>query len=189
MKTGKRTRRNAALRRRDAGFSFIEVMIIAAILAVALTVFLTSVGTILAVNVRECAKNLTGELGKGKIAAMARAGEVYMRLYRTDSGVYIDAYENDRPVSSVPVGKASVAVTYFTESNTAGTLVDAVGIVIAFNRSGGGFKSVGEAWALYDASAAPAYAGEYYTKFVVSNGYGSKTIMLWPHTGKISYTG
>lgn len=157
-------------------------MIVAAILAVALTVFLTSVGTIFAVNVKECAKNLTGELGKGKIAAMTRTGDVYMRLYRTSSGVFIDAYENDRPVSSVPVGKASVTVTYFTESNTAG-------IVIAFNRSGGGFKSIGEAWALYDGSAAPAYAGEYYTKLVVSNGYGSRTIILWPQTGKFSYTG
>lgn len=201
MKTGKRTRRNAvkrrnsvarrsaALRADDAGFSFIEIMIAAAILALALTVFLTSAGTIFAVNVKECAKNLAGELGKVKIASMTRAGDVYMRIYSTGSGVFIDAYENDRPVSTVPIGKASVTVTYFTESNTAGTPVGADGIVIAFNRSGGGFKSIGEAWALYDATTAPAHAGEYYTKLVVSNGYGSRTIVLWPQTGKFSYTG
>jgi prepilin-type N-terminal cleavage/methylation domain-containing protein len=197
MKTGKRTRHDnvpgaagGSQRVKNKGFTYVEVIIVLAILAVALVVVFTSINSIHALNVKQCVKDIAGELAKEKIAAMTRKSDVYMRLYKTGSGIYADEYENSTLVSAgVFLGKSSVGITWFSETNTAGTKLGSDGIVIAFNKSNGSFKSIGDAWALYSGAAAPAYADEYYTQLVVANPYGSKSLVLWPQTGKFSYSG
>jgi prepilin-type N-terminal cleavage/methylation domain-containing protein len=185
-----RVLRGEVRRVKNKGFTYVEVIVVLAILAVALTVVFTSINSVHALNVKECVKDIAGELAKEKIAAMTRKSDVYVRLYKTSSGIYADEYENSALVSAgVYMGKSTVGITWFSETNTAGTKLGSDGIVIAFNKSNGSFKSIGNAWALYSSSAAPLYDDEYYTQLVVANPYGSKSLILWPQTGKFSYSG
>jgi prepilin-type N-terminal cleavage/methylation domain-containing protein len=172
---------------KNAGYTILEMMVVVAILAVGLGIVGMSVNTIFSLEMRQCVKKLSAELGKQKVAAMTRAGEVYMRLYKDGGGIYLDKYENDvLTEQGVKVGGKKISVTYYSTSNTAGTPLGPDGIVIAFNKSNGSFKKIGQAWALYDGLGSPTYPDEYYTKLVIQSGGSSRTIVLWPDTGKFS---
>lgn len=172
---------------KNAGYTILEMMVVVAILAVGLAVVSMSVNTIFSLEMKECVKQLAAELGKQKVAAMTRSGEVYMRLYKDDGGIFLDKYENDVPVEQgVRIGGEKISVTYYSGSNTAGTALSPDGIVIAFNKSNGSFKKIGQAWTMYGGSGSPTYPGEYYTKLVIQSGGASRTIVLWPDTGKFS---
>jgi len=172
---------------KNAGYTLMEMIVVVALLAVGLAIVGMSVSTIFSLEMKQCVKEVAGELGKQKVAAMTRSGEVYMRLYESDGGIYLDKYENDVPTEQgVKVGGAKISVTWYSGSNTAGTPLGPDGIVIAFNKNNGSFKKIGQAWALYDSFGSPIYAAEYYSKLVIQSGGSSRTIALWPDTGKFS---
>jgi hypothetical protein len=173
---------------KNGGYTVLEIMLIVAVMAIAAAIVGLSLNSVFALNVKGCAKNLTAELGKEKVAAMTRTGDVYLRLYQTEDGVWADRYENDVPVEQgVKLGKGSVSVRWYSDTNTAGTVLDETGIVLAYNRTDGSFMRIGAARALYDA-VVPAYAGEYYTKITMTGGV-SRSLILWPQTGKIELQG
>ena len=158
------------------------MMVVVAILAVGLAVVSMSVNTIFSLEMKECVKQLAAELGKQKVAAMTRSGEVYMRLYKDDGGIFIDKYENDVPVEQgVRIGGEKISVTYYSGSNTAGTPLGPDGIVIAFNKSNGSFKKIGRVDDVRRFRQ-PELSGEYYTKLLYKAA-PSRTIVLC-HTGK-----
>lgn len=191
MKIGKKMKLNTeADFLKNAGYTLLELIVVVAIMAVGLTIVAMSINTIFSLQMKQCVKDLNSELGKQKIAAMTRTGDVYMHLYKDGSGIFVDRYENDNLVEAhIKVGSAKVAVKYYSASNVSGTALDAKGIIIAFNKSNGSFKRIGEAWALLDEAYNPMYGGEYYTKLLVSGGKLSRAIILWPDTGKFSISG
>jgi prepilin-type N-terminal cleavage/methylation domain-containing protein len=175
----------------NAGYTLLEMIVVVAILAVGLTIVGMSINTIFSLELRQCAKQIHSELGKEKVAAMTRSGDVYMRLYKTDEGVYIDKYENDKLIEKeIEVGSVKMTVTYYIGSDATGTQLDADGIIIAFNKSNGSFKKAGQARALFDSAYIPNPSTDaYYSKFVIQSGGSSRTIVLWPDTGKFSISG
>ena len=159
----------------NRGYTLVEVIIVVAIIAIALTLTFLSVNTIFALDVQKTAKEIVSDLNKVKISAMTREGDVYMRLYKDEAGIMIQRFENGAPVGTAEkVGKADLTVTCFTGSETEGTVLDETGITFAFNRSDGSFKQT---------------AGAFYTRLVVSSRSNTRTITLWPVTGKVTYTG
>jgi prepilin-type N-terminal cleavage/methylation domain-containing protein len=174
---------------KNAGYTLLEMIVVVAILAVGLTIVGMSINTIFSLEMKQSVKELSSELGKEKVAAMTRTGEVYMRLYKTDSGIYIDKYEDDHCIEQgISVGSAKVTLNYCIGSNAAGVPLDEDGIIIAFNKSNGSFKDIDQAWKLFDDTYTPQYSGAYYTKLVLMSGGSSRTIVMWPDTGKFSIT-
>jgi prepilin-type N-terminal cleavage/methylation domain-containing protein len=172
---------------KNAGYTLLEMIVVVAILAVGLAIVGMSINTVFTLEMKQCVKEITGELGKQKVTAMTRSGDVYMRLYQNGDGIYIDKFENDvLTEQGIKVGTAKITVTCFSASNTAGTPLGSDGIIIAFNRDNGSFKKIKEAWALYDDTASPMFPDEYYTRLVISGGGSSRTIVLWPDTGKFN---
>ncbi len=176
---------------KNAGYTLLEMIVVVAILAVGLTIVGMSINTIFSLELKQCAKEIHSELGKEKVAAMTRSGDVYMRLYKTNSGIYIDKYENDTLIEQgIEVGSAKITVTSYIGTSPTGTALDADGIVISFNKSNGSFKKAGQARALFDSAYSPNPATDaYYSKLVISSGGTSRTIVLWPDTGKFSISG
>ena len=157
------------------GFTLVEIIIVVAIIAVALTMAFLSINTIFALDVQKTAKEIVSDLGKTKIACMTREGDVYLHLYKNEYGIMVERFENGAPVGAAEkVGKATLTVTCFYGAAADGTVLDETGITIAFNRSDGSFK--------------PSTGGNV-TRLVVSSGDRSRTITLWPQTGKVTYTG
>ena len=160
---------------KNKGFSLVEIIVVVAILAVTLTLLFLSVNTIFALNVQKTAKEIVSELGKTKIACMTRQGDVSMRLYKTDEGIMLEHVENGTPKGPAEkVGKADIVITCYFGSDTDGTELDASGLTFSFNRSDGSFKPT---------------SGGSCTKLVVSSKDNSRTILLWPETGKVTYNG
>jgi len=175
---------------KNAGYTILEMVIVVTILAVGMAIIGLSINTIFSLEMRQCTKEIMSELGKEKVASMTKSGDIYMRLYQTSSGIYIDKYENDVLVDdNIKVGTAKLSIKYCSTTNTAGTLLDADGIVIAFNRSNGSFKTIGQAWAMFDDSYSPLYPEEHYTKLVIAGSKSSNTVVLWPDTGKFNISG
>ena len=176
--------------RKNAGYTLLEMIVVVAMLAVGLAIVGMSINTIFSLEMRQCTKNISSELGKEKVAAMTRTGEVYMRLYKDSDGIYIDKYENDTLIEGhIKVGTVKVMVRYYSLSDTSGTPLDNVGIIIAFNKNDGSFKTIGKAWALFDTAHGSLYPDEYYSKIVVSGGNSSRGIDLKPNTGKFTISG
>lgn len=176
---------------KNGGYTILEMIVVVAIMAIALALVGLSLRTVFALNAKECAKDIAAELGKEKVSAMTRTGEVYLRLYKTDTGVYIDTYENGSPVEQgIKVGKAAVSVTWYADPalSPTGITLDNNGIILAFNKSDGSFMTLDQAAALHDEPGYPdfqAYTGDYVRKLEVSGSTSSRIITLWPQTGKI----
>lgn len=175
---------------KNAGYTLLELIVVIAILAVGMTIVGMSINTIFSLEMRQSVKEINSELGKEKVAAMTRTGEVYMRLYRTSSGIFIDKYEDDVLVEQgIKVGTVKVTVSYYIGTNATATPLDDQGIIISFNKDNGSFKTIGQAWQLYNESYTPTYPSDYYSKLIISGGNVSRAIVFWPSTGKFSIVG
>lgn len=168
------------------------MIVVVAILAVGLTIIGMSINTIFSLEMKQCTKNIYGALGKSKVEQMTKTGNSYLHLYKESDGVYLDIYESGIKLENEyedgnRIGNGKITITYILSDNTVGTL-DANGIVIAFNRNNGSFKTVGEAWALKFSTPLP-HPAAYYKEITVSSGGTTRTIMLWPDTGKYSVSG
>ncbi len=186
------SRKKGAGSLKNAGYTLLEMIVVVAILAVGLAIASMSINTIFSLEMKECTKELGSELGKEKVAAMTRIGDVYMRVYKKSDGVYIDKFENGLLVEQgTKIGKAKIIIEYYTDTSpdAKATLLDSDGIIIAFNKNDGSFKLIGDAWHMYDDAYNPKYPDKYYTKLVISSANNSRTIVLWPDTGKFTISG
>lgn len=173
---------------KNAGYSLIELIVVVAILAVALSLVGLSINSIFALNSKECAKKIMSELSREKVAAMSKQGAVFMKLYASDSGVYIDTYENGIIAEEgIKVGNARVIVKYYSETNTSGSEIDSTGIIIAFNKTDGSLKTIGQALELSGVSSPPDM-NAYTTKLEIMSPGASHSIIFWPQTGKFELT-
>jgi prepilin-type N-terminal cleavage/methylation domain-containing protein len=200
MKTGRKMRHDMRPLGKDilvngkknAGYTLLEMIVVVAILAVGLTIVGMSINTIFSLEMRQCTKDICAALGKNKIEQMTKTGNSYLHLYKESDGIYLDIYESGVKLENEyehgnKIGNGKITITYTLSDNAVGTL-DANGIVIAFNRSNGSFKTVGEAWAL-KFSTPPSHPAAYYKELVISSGGSNRTIVLWPNTGKFSVFG
>ena len=159
----------------NKGLTLIEIMVVMAIIAIASTMVWLSVNTIFGLQAKQTAKELYAGMEKTKVEQMMKSGETSLKLRRDDDdgGVYLDFCHDGEVVESKKIGSSRIIVTY-TLTNSEGTL-DSNGIVLAFNRSDGSFKT------------AEGTGGDYYDTITILSGGFSRTITLYPNTGKFEY--
>lgn len=187
-------------RMKNAGFTLVEIMVVVAILMIMTTFVFLSIGTVNSLYVHECTKEISSALAQEKIDCMSKQGKVYVKLYKTSTGLHIDEVQDtsaypggSKTVKNIDIdtgmwtifGKPPVAVTYKTASGLTGTL-DSTGIILAFNRSDGSFMTIGQAWALDGSVQNPPDADKYYLNIVITSAAVSRTITFLPETGKFS---
>ncbi len=177
----------------NKGLTLIEIIVVMAIIAIASTIVWMSVNALSGFEAKQCAKYIFGALEKTKVEQMTRQGYSWLHLYRGDDGVYLDIYESGVKLENEfkkgnRVGNRRVLITYTITDAAAGeTPLDEDGIVLAFNRSDGSFKAAGQAWALSDPAFTPKYPWGYYLTITIKSGNTSRTIALYPNTGKLEY--
>ena len=184
-RTGTKTMKNK-------GFTLIELIVVMAIVAIAGTMAWMSINAVFGFEAKKAAQYIYAAMEKCKVEQMTKAGDCYIHLYRDEDGVYLDLYENGEIIDNEfedgnQIASSKVSVTYKLPGDTKGTQLDKAGIVIAFNRSDGSFKTVGHALELHW----PDYTSDtdnYYEMITVTSGGTSRSIMLYPNTGKFEYT-
>jgi prepilin-type N-terminal cleavage/methylation domain-containing protein len=177
---------------KNKGFTLIEIIIVVAILAIAGSIVWMSINPLFGFEAKKTAKYLFGAMEKTKVLEMTKMPDSWLYLYRADDGVYLDIYEcgvklENEYKDNNKIGSATITVTVTMKGGATETL-DENGIVIAFNRSDGSFKTSGQAWDLQDPSYTPLYPGDYYARITISGGGTVRAITLYPNTGKIEYT-
>ena len=174
---------------KNKGFSLIEILVVMAIIAIAGTIVWMSVNTLFGVKAKQSAKYIFGALEKTKVEQMTKQGDSWIWLHTGSDGVYLDIYESGALLENEfedgnRIGDKQVFVTYTMTGGT-GTL-DNDGIVLAFNRSDGSFRTVGQAWDLKAPGSPPN--PNFYVLITVTSGDTSRSITLYPNTGKFEYT-
>lgn len=172
---------------KNAGFTLIEIIVVVAIIAIATAIGGLSINAVFTFDMKKGVQNINGALEKVKVEQMAKAGDSWLKLYADDDGIYLDIYENGIRLDNEfddgnKIAKKTVSVTYTLSDATEHTL-DGTGIVLAFNRSDGSFATADDALTR-SGTQGTIGTGVYYSSITLKSGDRSRTLTLYPNTGK-----
>lgn len=193
------------MKRKNRGFTLIELIVVLSIMTILLGIAIPSLNSILGFRVNRAANSIAAALDKTRTEAMNRlVGE--MKLERREDGYYISYYldrgkvggesdvQQDQPEKIAP---ARTQISYTTDSGNTKNMQEGDSIVITYDRATGAFLPLqGETWTqnkilseLKAGNDIPLTRnGAYCTQITVQGGRRYKTIQLIRETGKYTMT-
>lgn len=166
----------------NKGLSVIELAIVVLLIGVAISLVAGSISTIFSLDVRSCTDQLDALIAKCRVNSVARAGEVYIKVYKNSANVVAEYYENGALVSKENIGKARVSIYYTDSDDHDHPITDAEPLYLSFDRTTGGLLDIGSSNRLADpdADANPAFC----KRITVMNAVRTLNVTLVPSTGK-----
>lgn len=193
------------MKKRDRGFTFVELIIVITIFAVLLGIMIPSLNSIPGFRVNRAVGSITAALDKTKTEASSRlVGE--MKLEKTSDGYYISYYldkgktggesdvKQEQPEKIAPAG---TRIIYTTDDGAEHEMNEGDSIVLTYDRATGGFLPLQENVWTQEAILAVLAQGEDIpltrtgaccTQITVRGGKRYKTIRLNTATGKYEVT-
>lgn len=172
--------------RDNKGFSFIEAIVVIAIMAVLAVGVVVAIGSLAGWRVTDCASDVDAALKETKVNAMSKFS-AYMEIrYDGASGDY---FLQESGLDAEKIASGNITITYTTNKGDVIGVEDGVPLIISYDRSSGAFKPVISSVAddgtfsfLTDSDGDYVYCSQ----IVITNGSKTKTITLVKDTGKHS---
>ena len=168
-----------SMRRDNRGVSLVEILIVAAIIAVLGGVGIMSFNAITGKPAQQCAQKIVYSLERHRTSAMSKVYSQYELYVGADKKVYLKEYvsNTDPSVAIEPteMGAAGVEVKYECVSSSGSVVVRDLAttpLVLSFDRGSGAFKKLGT-------------EDLYCQKIMVSRGGRTFEVTLVPLTGKV----
>ncbi len=164
------------MRKNNKGFSYVELIIVLAILAVLIGMVSISMGLISRTNVAKAADKLENTLNQARTTAMARgSSQGSIKIRCGNDGWYYYSVGNGEEVKLVST-QATISLSYTDTSGGSASVVTSEltsggAVTISFNQSTGAFNTI----------PGTTY---YWENIKIQNGDKVAEIKLYPHTGK-----
>ncbi len=166
------------MKKNNAGFTLVEVMVVVAILAVCTGIIGLSTSAVSSTRAKSCANEICSLLSECRFDSMSRSGTRYVRIYAADDGIHAALYTDEDGsgdeyssalVSDEIIGSARLAVSCSIDGGDAAPL-DSAGVCIAYARSTGAQLSAGASTGVCSSIA-------------VTGGSMTYILTLYPSTG------
>lgn len=167
----------------NKGFSFMEAIVVIAIMAVFAAGAVVGIGTLAGWRVTDCASDIESAMKNTKVNAMSKFS-AYMEISCDADGNY---FLQESGKQQEKIASNGVSVTYEDYAGNVVSVEDGTPLILSYNRSSGAFcpviTSVEDDGTFQFASDAHGdYT--YCRKITVTNGRKTKTITLVKDTGK-----
>jgi prepilin-type N-terminal cleavage/methylation domain-containing protein len=159
------------MRRKNNGFSLIELIVVIAILAIVSTGLVSAFFSVSGWQLKQTAITIDNGLKKTRVLALSRDDKaVSFELYKKDNDRY---YMKAGGENETEIASAETAIQYVTESGVTVTIDQTKVLTLYFDRSSGAFQSI-------SINGIDTYCKQ----ITVTKGDKTKTITLVPVTGK-----
>lgn len=164
------------MRKNNKGFSYVELIIVLAIIAVLIGMVSITIGLVSRTNVAKAADKLENTLNQARTTSMARGssrGTITIRC--GNDGWYYYSVGGGEDVKLVST-QAKISLSYSENSGgvvttSTNTLTSGSAVTISFEQSTGAFRTI----------PGTSY---YWENITIQNGDKIAEITLYPHTGK-----
>lgn len=124
------------------GFTFIEIILVMAILIIFASTTVLYMGHLRDINVKKAANEVDTALDKLQVRAMSKAKTPYMYIYRLDDGCYMKVLNEEITLfdtskfdkNGTKIGAAAIKI-YQNDETTAGEVTGQKFITIVYNKS------------------------------------------------------
>ena len=129
-----------AMKRRNGGYTLVELMVVIAILGVLATMAVLSLSVISSTGARQCANQIDAKLSECKINCMSRANAQYLCIY-VDGGKVRGDYVEGGVSKDEVLSSKQVTISYQFGEESPVELGEGDGLYVAFDRASGGLRT------------------------------------------------
>lgn len=179
------------MKRKNAGVTVVELVVVLAIMAVVAGLSLASVGSVSGYRARECAKKISSAITANKVMALGKSktrGDITWKIGKEGNKVFFYVYQGGSEIEKTLMGKGRMKVKYTTKSGVSMSTQEisnatSTALAMGYDRTNGMMCKATNSTTLEDATS------NLYS-ITVSNPSETKTyeIMVYPLTGKIKAT-
>lgn len=163
------------MKKNNKGFSYVELILVMAIMAILVAMVSISMGVVSRSNVNRGAERLNASLSKARNAAMAKGTDRGTIEITCDGSKYYcfvgSSTSTNKIAERQEIGASPMVVGYYLKGNSEMITIQAgTPLILKYNQSTGAFKELS--------------GGGYCDKIVFTNGSSTAEIKLYSATGK-----
>lgn len=167
----------------NKGFSFIEMIVVVAIMAVLVSGIVVGIGSLAGWRVTDCASDIDSAMKNTKINAMSKFS-AYMKIYCDSDGNYF-LKESGKQAEKIASG--GISIKYKNHNGVITDITEGSPLILSYNRSSGAFMSV--ITSVAEDGTFTFLTGEegsylYCSQIIITNERKTKVITLVKDTGK-----
>ena len=129
----------------NKGFSLIEMLVVIMLLGLLVGMLVPALTPMISSEARKCASQVDALLAKGKVYAMSRSADVYIRIYEENGKIWGEHLEGTESITSEMLGNGKMSVTVTMPDGSTKYTVNATNhLYVSFHRATGALRVFGK---------------------------------------------